>query len=142
MRPIHHINLVVPRLEDVVDRFAAVTGATPGPLEMLDARGVALRRFDLGGTWLILVAPTRADSPAALWLEAHGPGLFLISFEAASLEGALDALASRGIAASGPARNGLDDWRVVDLDPAAFGGLPVQLTERGGTPQGTDRQAD
>ena len=138
MRPIHHINLVVPRLDRVVDRFAAVTGVTPGPIETLDARGVALRRFDLGGTWLILVAPTRSDSLAAVWLDDHGPGLFLISFEAASLEHALDRLASEGLSAHGPIRSGLDDWRVADLDPAAFGGLPVQLTECAATDERKD----
>ncbi len=131
MRRIHHINLVVEALDDVVERFAAVTGAAPKGVEYLESRGVALQRFDLGGTWLVLVAPTRPDSPAAVWLEQHGPGLFLLSFEADSLEAALDSLAEQGVAPAGPARRGLDDWRVVDLAADAFGGLPVQLTATG-----------
>lgn len=131
MRRIHHINLVVPVLDPVVDRLAAVTGVPPGGVEYLESRGVALQRFDLDGTWLVIVAPTRPDSPAATWLERRGPGLFLLSFEAESLEAALDALARHGIEAEGPARRGLDDWRVIDLAPDAFGGLPLQLTATG-----------
>lgn len=131
MRRIHHINLVVPVLDGVVDRIAAVTGVAPRGVEYLEARGVALQRFDLDGTWLVLVAPTRPDSPAAAWLEQHGPGLFLLSFEADSLEAALDSLAEQGVAPAGPVRRGLDDWRVVDLDAEAFGGLPLQLTATG-----------
>ena len=131
MRRIHHINLVVPTLDGVVERFAAVTGVGPMDVEYLEPRGVALQRFDLDGTWLVLMAPTRPDSPAAAWLEQHGPGLFLLSFEADSLAAALDALAEHGIAPDGPQRRGLDDWRVVDLAADAFGGLPLQLTATG-----------
>ena len=131
MRRIHHINLVVAALDGVVERIAAVTGVAPNGVEILESRGVALQRFDLAGTWLVLVAPTRPDSPAAAWLERHGPGLFLISFEADSIESALDELDAHGIAPAGPVRRGLDDWRVVDLAADVFGGLPVQLTAAG-----------
>ncbi len=131
MRRFHHINLVVPALDGVVERFAAVTGVAPREVELLEPRGVALQRFELDGTWLVLVAPTRDDSPAAAWLEKHGPGLFLLSFEADSLEAALDALAEHGIAPDGPVRRGLDDWQVVDLATEAFAGLPLQLTATG-----------
>ncbi|MEO0346851.1 MAG: VOC family protein [Pseudomonadota bacterium] len=133
MRPVHHINLVVPSLDDVVDQFALVTGVAAGPEERLEARGVALRRFDLGGTWLVLVAPTRDDSPAAHWLSHHGAGLFLLSFATPDLDVALADLEARGIASQGEPRNGLDDWRVADLATGAFAGLPLQLTEAGGS---------
>ena len=132
MRPIHHINLVVPALDGVVDRFAAVTGVAPLPEEVLPARGVVLRRFDLDGTWLILVAPTRDDSPAAAWLRERGPGLFLLSFETEGLDRALAALAESGIEPDGAPRQGLDDWQVIELATDAFAGLPVQLTAEGG----------
>lgn len=128
MRRIHHINLVVPELDGVVDRIAAVTGVAPRAVEHLESRGVVLRRFELDGTWLVILAPTRPDSPAAAWLERRGPGLFLLSFEAKSLEAALDGLAEHGIGSDGPARRGLDDWQVIDLAADAFGGLPLQLT--------------
>ncbi|MEL6951589.1 MAG: VOC family protein [Pseudomonadota bacterium] len=135
MRPVHHINLVVPSLDAVVDQFAIVTGVAAGPEERLEARGVALRRFDLGGTWLVLVAPTRDDSPAALWLARHGSGLFLLSFATRDLDAALADLEARGIASQGEPRNGLDDWRVADLATDAFAGLPLQLTQAGGSTQ-------
>lgn len=132
MRRIHHINLVVPALDAVVAQFEALTGVAPYPEERLEARGVVLRRFALDGTWLVLVAPERDDSPAALWLARHGPGLFLLSFRTDDLDAALAALKREGVEAGGAARNGLDDWRVVDLDRGTFAGLPVQLTQPGG----------
>ena len=135
----HHINLVVPDLDAAADRFAIVLGVSAGDVEHLEARGVSLRRFDLDGVWLVLIAPVTADSPAATWLAAHGPGLFLISFEAGALDARLATLAAAGIEAQGEPRHGLDDWRVVDLDPAAFFGVPLQLTERRGkTNNGAD----
>ena len=129
MRKLHHINLVVADLDAAVDVFAKLLGADAGPLESLPARGVELRRFDLGGTWLVLVTPVRDDSPAAAWLKERGPGLFLMSFHTGDLDEALAALATSGIAVAGAPRDGLDDWRVADLDTLASIGIPLQLTE-------------
>lgn len=127
---IHHINLVVPDVDAAADRFAELLGVSAGEAEYLQTRGVKLRRFNLAGVWLVLVAPVTESSPAAAWLKVHGPGLFLLSFDAGAIDAKLAALASSGIAARGSPRNGLDDWRVADLDPEAFFGLPLQLTER------------
>ncbi|MEL7374940.1 MAG: VOC family protein, partial [Pseudomonadota bacterium] len=80
-----------------------------------------------------LVAPTRDDSPAAHWLARHGAGLFLLSFATRNLDAALADLEAQGIASQGEPRNGLDDWRVADLAADAFAGLPLQLTQAGGS---------
>jgi methylmalonyl-CoA/ethylmalonyl-CoA epimerase len=132
LRKLHHINLVVPDLDAAADVFAKVLDTEAGPVESLPARGVQLRRFELDGLWLVLVTPVRDDSPAAAWLSERGPGLFLMSFYAADLDAALAALATSGIEAAGPARDGLDDWRVTDLDTLASVGVALQLTESSG----------
>lgn len=132
MRELHHINIVVADLEEATRIFEAVLGATAGAHESLPDRGVTLRRFRLGGTWLILVAPARDDSPAAAWLRERGPGLFLLSLHADALDSALADIQRAGISAAGPVRNGLDDWRVVDLDTLDTIGIPLQLTETAG----------
>lgn len=129
MRKLHHINLVVADLDAAVSAFESLLGAQPGALESLPERGVVLRRFDLDGTWLVLVTPTRDDSPAAAWLRERGPGLFLLSLHADALDTALAELAAAGITAAGPVRSGLDNWRVIDLDTLQSIGIPVQLTE-------------
>ncbi|MEM7610517.1 MAG: VOC family protein [Pseudomonadota bacterium] len=139
MPAIHHLNFVVPDLDAAARQFELVLGVAPGPVEYLSGRQVSLRRFELDGTWLVLVCPTTDDSPAAEWLQAHGPGLFLVSFEAGSLRDRLAALAEDGIAQHGPTRRGLDDWQVADLDPAAFFGIPVQLTQTTGNKNAGDK---
>lgn len=129
MNRIHHINLVVTDLDLATHHFEKLTGVRAQALETLPKRQVALRRFRLDTLWLILLTPTDAASPAADWLAVHGPGLFLLSFSAASLDDELARLQAHDIQSTGPKRSGLDDWVVVDLDAEAFGGIAVQLTE-------------
>ncbi|MEO0575046.1 MAG: VOC family protein [Pseudomonadota bacterium] len=129
MSRIHHINLVVSDLELTTTHFEMLTGVRARPIETLPQRHVALRRLRMNGLWLVLLAPTDASSPAAEWLEKRGPGLFLLSFSADSLDAELARLQTEGITPSSEQRAGLDDWRVVDLDPVAFGGIRVQITE-------------
>ncbi len=127
---IHHINLVVPDLDVAARQFSTVLGIDASAPECLEARAVRLTRFELDGVWLVLVAPTADDSPAAQWLDAHGPGLFLLSFETSDLLARLDQLMENGIAGRGAPRLGLDDWQVADLELEAFFGIPLQLTQR------------
>lgn len=128
-RSLHHINFVVDDLEAATERFTHVLGVVPRDIEYLPKRHVALRRFWLGNIWFILVAPTADDSPAAAWLEQYGPGLFLMSFEVDALDNALQQLSEAGISPNGSARQGLDNWQVVDLDRDQLFGIPVQLTQ-------------
>ncbi|MEL6870995.1 MAG: VOC family protein [Pseudomonadota bacterium] len=129
MNRIHHINLVVSDIDAATKHFEALTEVTAQPMEYLPSRAVALRRFRLNELWLIVLAPTADDSPAAVWLRERGPGLFLLSFCADNLDRELARVQRNGISAVGAQRQGLDDWRVLDLAPDAFGGIPVQLTE-------------
>ncbi|MEN7344180.1 MAG: VOC family protein [Pseudomonadota bacterium] len=128
-RSIHHINLAVADLPSAAQQFAAVLGAAVPEIEVLAEREVQLCRFQLDAQWLILVAPTADSSPVARWLRENGPGLFLLSFEADDLDAALAGLAKDGIMPSGDVREGLDGWRVVDIDATATAGIPLHLTE-------------
>lgn len=129
IHPVHHINLVVPDLARATPAFAAVTRVQPTKVEYLPDRYVALQRFKLAGLWLVLVAPTDDRSPAADWLAAKGPGLFLLSFEVGDLDTALAELAEHGVSARGPSREGLDDWQVQDIGASDLFGIPLQLTQ-------------
>ncbi|MFK8054382.1 MAG: VOC family protein [Woeseiaceae bacterium] len=136
---IHHINLVVPDLDLAVERFEKIIGALAMAEEALPDRHVAIRRFDMGGTWLVLVMPTSDASPAAHWMRRHGPGLFLLSFGVDDLDNALANLADEDIDLQGEPRKGLDGWRVQDFDPASIFGIPLQLTQETGK-QGEEQQ--
>ena len=74
--------------------------------------------------------PVDDDSEPARVLKQQGEGVFLISFAVDDLEDARAKLAAKGaIDKSVMARDGLQDWRVIDLNPDAVFGAPIHLTD-------------
>ena len=74
--------------------------------------------------------PVDDDSDPARVLKEQGEGVFLISFGVDDLEDTRAKLVAKGaIDDSAMARDGLQNWRVIDLNPDAVFGAPIHLTE-------------
>ncbi len=121
---VHHVNLLVRDLEGAIAAWRRL-GVTAFIEERLPGRGVETARFQVGATWIVLVMPTDPEGVPGRHLAEHGEGLFLLSLGVQSLDAAADA----SLPLSTP-RGGLTDWRVADLDPAAFHGATLQLCEQ------------
>ena len=129
---IHHINFIVTDLEQSIESYQRLLGLGPFVVEDLPERGARTARMNLGGTWLVLVSPTRTGSVPARFLEEHGEGFFLLSFGVRDLDSALEYYAANGTLPPGSIpRNGLMDWRVVDLETSEALGAKFHLTEIG-----------
>ena len=76
------------------------------------------------GTFLELVAPTKADSPYAQMLRENGEGLRLLSFKVDDLDEAVAELTARGVNLRGV---GTDR---VFIEPDSASGILVQLWPR------------
>jgi len=126
---IHHVNFVVRDLEAAVARWERMLGHPAAFRDRLPARGADIARFAVDGAWIVLVQPTQPGTPPWEHLERHGEGFFLLSLEVPSLAAEEARLGAPAFA--GPARDGLDDWRVRDLDAAGTGNALVQLVETG-----------
>ena len=126
---IHHINFIVSDLQTGLERFEAIVGRPVDRQDDLPERGVRTASFLLGESWLVLVQPTDPDSVPGRFLAENGEGFFLLSLGVADLEVEQTRIRSAGIGFSGPARRGIDSWRIWDLDPAATLGEQFQLTE-------------
>ncbi len=130
LKRVHHINFLVADLDKSIERYKDLFELESVEIEMLPERGVATARFDLDGVWIVLVQPVDDVSEPARILREQGEGVFLISFAVDDLEDAREKLVARGaISRSATARDGLLNWRVIDLNPEAVFGAPVQLTE-------------
>lgn len=130
LKRVHHINFLVADLDKSIERYKDLFELESVEVEMLPERGVATARFDLDGVWVVLVQPVDDKSEPARILREQGEGVFLISFAVDDLEDAREKLVARGaISRSAKTRDGLLNWRVIDLDPEAVFGAPVQLTE-------------
>lgn len=130
LKNVHHINLLVKDLDAAVQRYRDAFSLEEIEYGDLSARGVKTARFRAGETWIVLVQPTDPEGEPGKHLAEKGEGLFLLSFEVDSLESASQAIEDsvHGLSRT-PPRCGLDDWQVQDLEPAAFYGANLQLTE-------------
>ncbi len=127
---IHHLTLLVRDLDAAVDRFQKAFGFEAPVHEELARQGVRSARFSVGESLLVLVEPTREDSMAGRHLREHGEGVFLVSLGVDNLEAAVEAVEGCGahMTAAGE-RRGVEGWRIQDLEPDDFFGVPFQFTE-------------
>lgn len=127
MRSIHHVNFIVRNLEASLPAWEELLGQPVTSRDELPARGAKIARFRLANAWLVLIEPTRPDTPPGRHLAEHGEGFFLLSFGVDSLADEASRLGEDWFAT--PVRSGLDGWRVRDLEPARTAGVQCQLTE-------------
>lgn len=97
VRRLERVALAVPDLDSAQAFFEAWFGAEFLPEENIEDMGIRYRPFRVGESTMELLQPTRADSPVARFLEAHGgPGVHHITFEVDDLDAALAELERRG----------------------------------------------
>ena len=126
----HHINFIVKDLNKALQRYRVLFGDPVGEPEILPQRGVKLARFKVGETWLILVQPVGEEGVPAQYLKKHGEGFFLISCQVDDVRKAAELVSSNGIEVlDRNPRQGLDDWKVMDLSPNDLFGADFQLVE-------------
>ncbi len=125
---IHHINFVVRDLEHAVAQYENLSGVQFEYIEDHPTRLVKTARIKLSEVWLVLVQPMDKDSVPGRVLEQQGEGFFLISYAVDDLRGAVDDLIGKGVTfTQSQPRAGLDDWRVMDIDPEKTLGVLTQL---------------
>lgn len=126
---IHHINFVVRELAPQIEYLRILLQSEP-IIEDLPNRQVKTARFCLSGVWLVLVQPLSTEGEVAQILAERGEGLFLLSLNVDSLDASLEKLSLQGINSDNKGkREGLDNWRVQDLDcPNALGPI-LQLCQ-------------
>jgi hypothetical protein len=129
--PLHHLTYVVADLRTGLRRLQAMFPPESIVREPLSGRGVDTVRARVGDAWLVFVAPAQEGEPMQ-FLARHGEGLMTVSLWVPSLEQGLEDYARRGIGPRGEAREGLDRWRVQDLDLVLPGGGRLQLCEERG----------
>jgi methylmalonyl-CoA/ethylmalonyl-CoA epimerase len=113
-----------------LQRYRVLFGNPVSEPEMLPQRGVKLARFKVGETWLILVQPVDDEGIPAQYLKEHGEGFFLISCQVDDVRKAAKLVSSKGIEVlDRNPRQGLDDWKVMDLSPDDLFGADFQLVE-------------
>lgn len=124
-RRVHHINFIVRDLEAAIARYEEILDMPVTLRDHLEHRGVDTARFKLGDMWIVLVQPTGSEGQPARYLKQNGEGFFLMSLEVDSLADEKTRIGAEMF--QGKERQGVDDWRVVDLKPDLTFGAQLQL---------------
>ena len=124
LKELDHVVLLVRDIEEGVATWTRLGLSLSHRVNNPD-NGVAVAFFiQPDGTFLELVAPTRADSPYAQMLQENGEGLRLLSFKVDDLDQAVAAFTAKGVKLRGV---GTDR---VFIEPDSASGVLVQLWPR------------
>jgi methylmalonyl-CoA/ethylmalonyl-CoA epimerase len=109
---------LVADLDTAILRYKDLFDIEAMTIESLPERGVRTARFKLSGVWIVLVQPVDEQSEPMRHLREHGDGLYLVSFAVDDLDAATVDLTAKGaIDKAAKSREGLQGWRVIDLEP-------------------------
>jgi len=131
IKHIHHIDYVVRDFDKAVAAYQEIFQFEMEPKRRFDKRGIELAWFSVDGIRIILVSPTREDSPVQKFLDEHGEGFFHIAYEVDDLDAATTHLKHNAISmVSDQKRSGMEGWDIIDLDLNETFGVFTQLIEK------------
>jgi methylmalonyl-CoA/ethylmalonyl-CoA epimerase len=127
---IDQIAIAVDDLDEALALWERAFGIEATSRELLESEGVEEAMLDVGGVWIQLVAPTRADSPVGRFLARHGPGLHHLGLGVRSVADALDHLRDVGVdLVDETPRVGGSGHTIAFVHPRGTGGVLVELVE-------------
>ncbi len=129
LKRIHHVGVVVPRLEDGLRFWRDLLGLRLTKTATIEEQGVRAALLDAGNSEVELLEPLSADNGVGRFLARRGGGLHHVCFETDDVARELDAARARGIALIDQApRRGLAGM-ICFLHPKATRGVLVEYAE-------------
>jgi methylmalonyl-CoA/ethylmalonyl-CoA epimerase len=130
LQRVNHLGILVGDLEGAVQSFTQNLGLTLDHVERYGEE-LDIAFLPCGETLVELIQPLTNTGWNAEYLAERGSGIQHVAFEVEDLETALEELKGRGVEPMGDAPvPGAGGMRIAFLDPAAFGGILVELCER------------
>ena len=133
LQRIDHVGIAVADLDQALRFYADTFGLHCVHQETNEEQGVREAMLAVGdgtGPRLQLLAPLRADSAIAKFLDRSGPGLQQLAYTVADVEVAADALRARGLRLLyDTPKRGTAGSRINFVHPKDAGGVLVELVE-------------
>jgi methylmalonyl-CoA/ethylmalonyl-CoA epimerase len=127
-RRIHHIGIAVPDLDEAVQTYERLFGATLEHRERIDAQGVEAASLRVGDGRVELLAALGGDTPVGRFLAKRGPGMHHVAYEVDDARAALAELAAAGVELiDQEPRHGMFGLEVGFLEPDAVHGVLSEL---------------
>ncbi len=128
VRGIHHLGVAVADLDEALETYRRLFGATLEHRSTVADQGVDALSLLVGGSRIELLAPTDEDSPVGRFLTSRGPGMHHVAYAVDDVESALTALAEQGVELIDQApRTGLFGLEVAFVHPDAVHGVLTEV---------------
>jgi methylmalonyl-CoA epimerase len=123
-RGIHHVGVAVADLDDALETYRRLFGATLEHRAAVPEQGVEAAGVLVGSGRVELLAPTGEDTPVGRFLASRGPGMHHVAYEVDDVASALGDLAAAGaeLIDERP-RSGLFGLQVAFVHPDAVHGV-------------------
>jgi methylmalonyl-CoA/ethylmalonyl-CoA epimerase len=129
LKKIHHVGVVVPRLEDGLRLWRDVLGLELTRSATIEEQGVRAALLRVGDSEIELLEPLSAESGVGKFLARRGGGLHHVCFETDDVARELDAARARGVALiDQKPRHGLAGL-ICFLHPKATRGVLVEYAQ-------------
>jgi len=127
-RGLHHVGVAVLDLDDAVETYTRVFGATLEHRDLVAEQGVEAASVLVGACRIELLAPTDGDTPVGRFLERRGPGVHHLAYEVDDVGPVLVALAADGVELIDTVpRIGLFGLQVAFIHPDAVHGVLTEV---------------
>jgi len=131
-RGIHHLGVAVEDLDDAVETYERLFGASVEHRETMPEQGVEAASMRIGGGRVELLASLGEETPVGKFLAKRGPGMHHVAYDVDDLPRALDDLAGAGAELIDPEpKPGLYGMQVAFVHPDSVHGVLVELVSNG-----------
>jgi methylmalonyl-CoA/ethylmalonyl-CoA epimerase len=128
---IHHLGVAVDDLDDAVESYERLFGATVEHRATVEDQGVEAVSVRLGESRVELLASLGQETPVGKFLAKRGQGMHHVAYEVADLPAALRELLDRGAELIDEApREGLFGLQVAFVHPDSVHGVLSELVTR------------
>ena len=131
-RGIHHLGVAVEDLDEAVETYERLFGATLEHRETVPDQGVEAASVRVGEGRIELLEPLGEDTPVGKFLAKRGPGMHHVAYEVADLRSTLAELAEGGAELIDPEpRAGLFGLEVAFVHPDSAHGVLAEVVSSG-----------
>jgi len=132
VRGIHHLGVAVEDLDEAVETYERLFGATVESREMLPDQGVSAASVLVGGDRIELLEPTGDDTPVGRFIAKRGPGMHHVAYEVGDVAAVLRELLSAGAELiDAQPRRGLYGMQIAFVHPHAVHGVLTEVVSGG-----------
>ena len=127
-RGVHHVGFAVTDLDEAVETYGLLFGATLEHRDAVAEQGVEAASVLVGGSRIELLVPTGDDTPVGRFLAKRGPGMHHVAYEVDDVGSALAGLQHAGAELIDQVpRRGLFGLEVAFVHPDAVHGVLTEV---------------